>query len=1341
MSSSNGAPRRRWLWRTLLSAAAGALLVLGALAWFVTTDSFQAMVRRRLVGELERATGGRVELGSFHTVPFRFEVDVRDLTIHGREQPGDVPYAHVDRLLAQVKLISVLGAEFGFHSLLLQRPVFHLIVYPDGTTNQPTPELTSAGTQIQRLFSLSIYQLAVRQGELLWNDQKIPLDFEANDVSASMSYSLIHRRYNGTLQVGKINTKFMDFRPVAWTTEARFELGEDGLVLNSLQASSGHSHLQATGRIVDFRNPSFVADYDLTVDMAELGGIARNPQMQRGTVQASGHGSWSQIVFSTNGTLQARDLNWRDPSFRVQASSLTGQFTVNPQRVLLENIKAKLFGGEATGDAQLINWRESVLATKASRSSQQRGIVHLRVKDFSAQEVAVALSSRARPLQRMNLAGLASGAVDTAWKGSPNNAESEITLDIVAPDRVRPDQVPLRAHTRATYRAAPAELEVKEFNASTRATQVRASGTFSTRAALNFSVATTNFGEWEDVLSAVGYQQFPFTMRGRASFNGTATGRLSEIDLVGKLQSQDFQVVIPASSTTQRRQLRWDSLASDIELSPHAFAAHNGTLHHAGAVIHFQVNAGLDQRQFTEASPFTANVQMRHADAAEILAIAGYNYALTGKLNLSLKASGTRASPAGQGWFQLSAATIRGEPVQQLEGRFALNRQELTLQEVHLTSNEGQIAGNGTYDFATRAFRLDINGQNFDLTRFPALESSRVAVQGSMDFVAQASGTPEEPAVNAKLHLRDLTFDHEAVGDYFLDASTKGLDLHVTGRSQFKDKQLNIDGSVQLRGDWPAKLDLHLSAMDLDSFVNAYSNRRVSGHTSVTADLQLQGPLRTPRDLQVNGNITDFVANLERVELRNNGPIRFEISQQMLNIQRFRLIGEGTDLEISGSAQLSGPQELRLNAEGHADLALIHSYNPDFNSSGTVAVNLMANGTLGHPTMQGGLQIAGGSVQYSDLPSALSDLNGSLIFNQDRLQVQTLTAHVGGGLVSFGGYATLYNGQLNFDLTLKAEDIRLRYPQGISSMSTSELRWAGTPAGSTLSGDATLTKLAITPGFDFSSYLQNSSQATALPQNNPLLSRIRMDVRITTVPQLQMQTAALTLSGDADLRLRGTAAKPVLLGRIDIMEGQVAFNGTKYRLERGGITFTNPVTTTPVLDLQALTRLRDYDITVNLNGEFNKLNMSYHSEPPLPTADIIGLLSPVGAAQQQFGQVQEQTAPSPFAQQASSAVLAEALNSALSNRSQRLFGISHIRIDPQGLNTATTPTQTSPLPAVTIEQSVRENITLSYTTDLGQTSQQIIQGVYNVTHNVSVVGIRDYNGVVSFELRLRRTKK
>jgi hypothetical protein len=180
----------------------------------------------------------------------------------------------------------------------------------------------------------------------------------------------------------------------------------------------------------------------------------------------------------------------------------------------------------------------------------------------------------------------------------------------------------------------------------------------------------------------------------------------------------------------------------------------------------------------------------------------------------------------------------------------------------------------------------------------------------------------------------------------------------------------------------------------------------------------------------------------------------------------------------------------------------------------------------------------------------------------------------------------------------------------------------------------------------------------------------------------------------------------------------------------------NPVTTTPVLDLQASTRVRDYDITLNLNGQIDRPNVTYRSEPPLPTSDIIGLLA--------FGQTSEESAQlnqsqSAFNSETSSAILSAALNATVSNRVQKLFGVSRIKIDPQGLNTETSSTQTGP--AVTIEQQVKNNLTLTYTTNVAQASQQIIQAEYNITRNVSIVGVRDQNGVVSIDVRIRQRKK
>jgi hypothetical protein len=60
---------------------------------------------------------------------------------------------------------------------------------------------------------------------------------------------------------------------------------------------------------------------------------------------------------------------------------------------------------------------------------------------------------------------------------------------------------------------------------------------------------------------------------------------------------------------------------------------------------------------------------------------------------------------------------------------------------------------------------------------------------------------------------------------------------------------------------------------------------------------------------------------------------------------------------------------------------------------------------------------------------------------------------------------------------------------------------------------------------------------------------------------------------------------------------------------------------------------------------------------------------------------------------------------------------------------------------VTIEQQVANNLTLTYSTNVSQASQQIIQVEYNISRNVSIVGVRDQNGVVSFDVRIRQRKK
>jgi translocation and assembly module TamB len=289
-----------------------------------------------------------------------------------------------------------------------------------------------------------------------------------------------------------------------------------------------------------------------------------------------------------------------------------------------------------------------------------------------------------------------------------------------------------------------------------------------------------------------------------------------------------------------------------------------------------------------------------------------------------------------------------------------------------------------------------------------------------------------------------------------------------------------------------------------------------------------------------------------------------------------------------------------------------------------------------------------------------------------------------------------------------------------------------------VSGDISITKIAVTPGFDFSAYLERSRQFSTVTVANSPLNNIKLDIHVQTAPELQMRTAIARLSGDADLRLRGSVTRPAVLGRVDILEGKATFHGIRFTLERGDITFANPVAIEPQLNLQASSHVRNYDLNITVIGTPDRLHINYRSEPPLPQSDIIALLA-LGRTNEESAQLQEQSGQGFFSDQASALILNQALNDTATSRFQRLFGASNIKIDPQGLTTETNPLSNGP--QITIEQQFANNLSLTYSTNVSQSSQQIIQGEYYVNRSVSLVGTRDQNGVVSFDLQIRRRKK
>jgi len=1358
---------RRW-WKYVLILGGAGLAALLAALWYINTDSFQAYVRRRMVAEIERITGGRAEIGSFHIVPFHMQVEVRNITVHGTEPASDVPLVHADHLIAHLKIISFLRAEFGFHSLALEHPVVHIAIASDGTTNVPAPKVRAHTdtAPVEKLFALSIDELAVRHGEMVWADRTVPLDFAVHDTALAMNYSFLRGRYESRLTIGKVDTTFENFRPFAWMTTIEFSLGTTFADIKSLHWNSGRSHLQASGRISDFRNPHIDASYDAHVDLEEVAAITRRHDLREGVAEFKGSGNWSFEQFATSGALALSDLGWQDEQFAIKKASAATDYSVTDQQFKLSKLQGKIFSGIISGDAQVDNWLHSVPPPTAGKTTRRRdenvaeiraarptpkkgeksrepgvqsGTIRLRLRDVSAREMAAALDVPAHPLGRFHPAGSAAGTVDASWKGSPKDAEVAFAIDLSPPVHPTAGELPVTGRIQGKYRGASDELELAQFNLSTPASKVQAAGTLAASSTIHFSISTSNLEEWRPLVAALrGPTNVPFRVDGNATFNGVASGTFSSPTLAGTLVAQDFEFTLPATSRTPQQQVHWDSLAASIQFSSRSLALRGGTLRRGDTSADFEVSATLLKGEFTEDSPYTARVNLHNVDVASTAALAGFDYPVSGTADVTLQISGTRSDPVVQGHIHAANALAYGEPIEAFDADLHIAGGETALNNIQLTHQDAAISGSAAYTPDTRGFRLDLVGKNFDMSRIRQIHLDELPVDGRADFTLKGSGTIDAPLLSASVHVRDLALDHELAGGVYLEAETKDGELHLSGHSELEHGTVFVEGNVGMRGDYPATITARADHVDLDALWRAYLGNQLTGHSAVSGSITMEGPIRYPGQWTLKGDASDLYLELEYAKLHNQGPIRFTYAQKVAHIEPANMVGQGTDVTGEGSIGFAGNRALDLSADGQIDGNLLNSVNPDITASGLMSVHMTVGGTVSDPLPQGTIQIKNGSVNYAGLPSGLSEMNGSLTFTKDRVHIDQLTARTGGGTLDLKGDATNYNRQLSFNVTAVGKDVRLRYPPGVSSTATAELHWIGTRAASTVSGDILVTKLAVTPGFDFGSYLERSRQSAAItPANSPMYN-VKLDIAVRTAPELQMKTAVARLSGDADLRLRGSIARPSVLGRADILEGDATFNGIKFRLERGDITFANPISIEPQVNLQATTHVRNYDLDVTVTGTPDRLNVNYRSEPPLPKSDIIALLA-LGRTSQESEQLQQQSGQTMFTDEATNLIISQAINQTVSSRMQKLFGVSRIKIDPQGLTTETNPTARGP--QVTIEQQFANNISLTYSTNVSQSSEQIIQGEYFVNRNLSVVGTRDQNGVVSFDVRLRRRKK
>jgi translocation and assembly module TamB len=279
------------------------------------------------------------------------------------------------------------------------------------------------------------------------------------------------------------------------------------------------------------------------------------------------------------------------------------------------------------------------------------------------------------------------------------------------------------------------------------------------------------------------------------------------------------------------------------------------------------------------------------------------------------------------------------------------------------------------------------------------------------------------------------------------------------------------------------------------------------------------------------------------------------------------------------------------------------------------------------------------------------------------------------------------------------------------------LQLNGTPQKSQLSGRVVVDRLSFQEGFDLATFMSQLSDDSTVSAPSEFASNMSLSIAVSSAQNLTLASSQVSIAGSANLNVTGTAAHPVLLGRVTLTNGELFFQGKRFEIQSGTIAFVNPARTEPVLNLYVKTTIEQYNITINFSGPIDRLKTNYTSDPSLPPIDIINLLA--------FGQttaerVSNASAPASLGAQS---VLAQGVASQVAKGVQNLTGISQFTLDPTAGNTQ------NPGAQVAIQQRVTGTLFLTFATNVTSTQQQTIQVQYQPKPQWRISVIRDeYDG-------------
>lgn len=679
-------------------------------------------------------------------------------------------------------------------------------------------------------------------------------------------------------------------------------------------------------------------------------------------------------------------------------------------------------------------------------------------------------------------------------------------------------------------------------------------------------------------------------------------------------------------------------------------------------------------------APFLLNLSASLKDLKALSALVGPPFEeMSGRMSLSSSITGQDGRLDGFLSLEASQMTVREHPVEsgRVEVTFVHNEAQVT--QCEFWSGEDYLRGKGSVAVAApHAYSGEIQGRLEDMAVYlnlmPASDVPTV-YGGAVQVRWQGDGTVAAHSGAFQISLNDFLSEHTPSGLTGRFAGTYSpQNVHFSGLEveqgalrfstqatlagsgvKLRDAVLRAGGrdvldaelflpinpfallagkslkeavlpekevyaSVTTRGALGVRDLLRLAGNDLPAEGTIQLNLQGSGKpASLTLDGSLQGRGLALRQANQSTPVTQFDATLKAADgmASLNGTLTPR-SLPALTLQAetpfgFLQTAEGDLRWMNPEGKLSARLQIpRTNLE------IFRPFLPSVRQlTGTLAGEVVVGGTVGQPTVTGGLSLTGGRIQTSTRDPVIDNLNGRVKFDTTRAVIESFSGDIAAGPFALSGGVTFADfADPQYDLTLTGQKILLARDPGLRLRANVDLRASGNAAGGAVTGSVRLVDGRVYQRLEITPLLAPS------PVDDAFFVPPRFDGLVPapfagwTLDVAVKNETPFTLVGNLaageiipNLRLTGTLGRPFPLGRIELKDARAFLPFTTMDIANGRIDFIESDPWMPQLDVRATTETLDYDIQAFAFGPINERRLILRSDPPLPQEALILLLT------------------------------------------------------------------------------------------------------------------------------------